>query len=483
MNGHDIAESVGSFNNANDNKPVKDSNDDSSNNRDGDDGKPAKEDRPSDLLGVALVGGAILATTVAGAFASNPTTPRPSTPNSGSSGQVNNPVRPMRRRDEDSDSDSNGEREGGGDGNEVDTDEQIDTLKDHLSSLETESDVSDFLAQAYLNGIRPEDLGLNLVTYDFGNFYKTIDGKLISLDSLQNSILREKNRIESEGSGIIEVGDKKKKKVNKFTYEAIDYSDVKDYTRPKNTREAKDDKKIDHSTRVGWNYINPKAISPIQTQNGYLYINSKIDLKRKVNGYPAPHRGIDILHRGEFITTHSGVVIAKTQGESARINGKNVGIFLDGNGKISYLGKNGTIEITESIAGKIEFARLKKLKAEGKLAGSGNAVTISHLTNRGREFDITYMHLRDEITLKVNTYVKEGITLGQVGTTGLSTGDHPHYQIITNAKPTKKELKEGLFTPIGKGKYAVDPIYFINVLSIEENGYDPFKSPNDNSKV
>jgi hypothetical protein len=116
MNGHDIAESVGSFNNANDNKPVKDSNDDSSNNRDGDDGKPAKEDRPSDLLGVALVGGAILATTVAGAFASNPTTPRPSTPNSGSSGQVSNPVRPMRRRDEDSDGDSNGEREGGGDG-------------------------------------------------------------------------------------------------------------------------------------------------------------------------------------------------------------------------------------------------------------------------------------------------------------------------------------------------------------------------------
>jgi hypothetical protein len=113
MNGHDIAESVGSFNNANDNKPVKDSNDDSSNNRDGDDGKPAKDDRPSDLLGVALVGGAILATTVAGAFASNPSTPRPSTPNSGSSGQVNNPVRPMRSRDEDSDSDSNGERGGG----------------------------------------------------------------------------------------------------------------------------------------------------------------------------------------------------------------------------------------------------------------------------------------------------------------------------------------------------------------------------------
>jgi hypothetical protein len=167
--------------------------------------KESSKERKRPRLG----SGAILATTVAGAFASNSTTPRPSTPNSGSSGQVNNPVRPMRKRDEDSESDSNGEREGGGDGGNY-TDEQIDTLKDHLSSLKTESDISDFLAQAYLNGIRPEDLGLNIETYDFGNFYKTSDGKLISLDSIQNSILREKNRIESEGSSIIEVGDKEK---------------------------------------------------------------------------------------------------------------------------------------------------------------------------------------------------------------------------------------------------------------------------------
>jgi murein DD-endopeptidase MepM/ murein hydrolase activator NlpD len=92
------------------------------------------------------------------------------------------------------------------------------------------------------------------------------------------------------------------------------------------------------------------------------------------------------------------------------------------------------------------------------------------------------MHLRERVNLYVNSTIQAGTILGQVGTTGLSTGDHPHYQIITQAKPTKAELKNKHFVPVGDGKYAVDPIYFINVLSIEENnGYDYFKIPNSNS--
>jgi murein DD-endopeptidase MepM/ murein hydrolase activator NlpD len=150
MNGHDIAESVQSFNNANDNKPVKDSNDDSSNNRDGDDGKPAKEDRPSDLLGVALVGGALFATTVAGAFASNPSTPRPSTPNSGSSGQVNNPVRPMRRRDEDSDSDSNGGRKP--------TEAELDNFRNNIFFNTTKAETERILKKLESEGIDTSEM-------------------------------------------------------------------------------------------------------------------------------------------------------------------------------------------------------------------------------------------------------------------------------------------------------------------------------------
>ena len=77
-----------------------------------------------------------------------------------------------------------------------------------------------------------------------------------------------------------------------------------------------------------------------------------------------------------------------------------------------------------------------KCTANGKVVftgwdgGYGNCVRIAHANN----FETLYGHL-SRITVKVGQEVTAGQKIGEIGSTGRSTGNHLHYEVRINGKP------------------------------------------------
>lgn len=78
--------------------------------------------------------------------------------------------------------------------------------------------------------------------------------------------------------------------------------------------------------------------------------------------------------------------------------------------------------ILASGAGKVIFAGWK--------TGYGNTVMIDH----GRDFATLYAHM-SSILVDTNQDVMKGQPIGKVGSTGVSTGDHLHFEIRIKGKP------------------------------------------------
>jgi len=71
-----------------------------------------------------------------------------------------------------------------------------------------------------------------------------------------------------------------------------------------------------------------------------------------------------------------------------------------------------------------------KIKLAGRDGGYGNAVIISH----GYGYETLYAHM-SKIKARRGQSVKRGDIIGYVGSTGLSTGPHLHYEIHKDGKP------------------------------------------------
>jgi len=71
-----------------------------------------------------------------------------------------------------------------------------------------------------------------------------------------------------------------------------------------------------------------------------------------------------------------------------------------------------------------------KVKLAGRDGGYGNAVVINH----GYGYETLYAHM-SKIKVRRNQKVKRGDIIGYVGSTGLSTGPHLHYEIHKDGKP------------------------------------------------
>ena len=82
---------------------------------------------------------------------------------------------------------------------------------------------------------------------------------------------------------------------------------------------------------------------------------------------------------------------------------------------IDYRAKKGTVVL--AAADGVVF----KAKREGNY---GNLIAINHLNG----YETTYAHL-NTILVKVDQQVTKGDTIGTVGNTGMSTGDHLHFEI------------------------------------------------------
>tara|TARA_B100000575_G_C22717491_1_gene431776 strand:- start:185 stop:619 length:435 start_codon:yes stop_codon:yes gene_type:complete len=108
-----------------------------------------------------------------------------------------------------------------------------------------------------------------------------------------------------------------------------------------------------------------------------------------------------------FNKMHKGVDFAAPKGTP---------IYAGGNGVIEYIGRNG---------------------------GYGNYIRIRHNNN----YKTAYAHLSSfKKGISKGTRVNQGDVIGFVGSTGVSTGPHLHYEIIFNNKqinPMKLKLPSG----------------------------------------
>ena len=79
----------------------------------------------------------------------------------------------------------------------------------------------------------------------------------------------------------------------------------------------------------------------------------------------------------------------------------------------------------------------------GTNGGAGKYIRIKHLNG----YKTSYSHLSSYASgMQKNVRVKQGQTIGYVGSTGLSTGPHLHYEVIFNGEkinPMKMKLPSG----------------------------------------
>lgn len=64
--------------------------------------------------------------------------------------------------------------------------------------------------------------------------------------------------------------------------------------------------------------------------------------------------------------------------------------------------------------------------------GYGNWVMINHGTNGGKQYATVYGHMCKRPSVSTGQSVKQGQTIGYVGSTGNSTGNHLHFEIRVN---------------------------------------------------
>ena len=102
---------------------------------------------------------------------------------------------------------------------------------------------------------------------------------------------------------------------------------------------------------------------------------------------------------------------------------------------IDYAAPKGT-DVPAAYEGEVYFT--------GYVKGYGNTVVIKSSTNDGKIFYSLYAHL-DSINVNVGEYINTGDIIGKVGNTGVSTGPHLHFEIITDNNPLKR------------GKETIDP--------------------------
>lgn len=70
------------------------------------------------------------------------------------------------------------------------------------------------------------------------------------------------------------------------------------------------------------------------------------------------------------------------------------------------------------------------LRTYNKGSSYGNGVEILHTLSDGTKIYTFYAHMKDEtVKCKVGDNIKKGEVIGKMGSTGMSTGDHLHFEV------------------------------------------------------
>lgn len=126
---------------------------------------------------------------------------------------------------------------------------------------------------------------------------------------------------------------------------------------------------------------------------------------------------------GAFIKPVQETKISSTFGQKRYVNNETTATRHSG---IDYAAPQGT-EIFAPARGKVEFA--------GFLQLSGNTIVIEH----GLGLKSYYFHM-NEVFTQVGKIVEQGEKIGEVGTTGYSTGNHLHFQVSIENQPINPEF-------------------------------------------
>ena len=102
-----------------------------------------------------------------------------------------------------------------------------------------------------------------------------------------------------------------------------------------------------------------------------------------------------------------------------------------------------------------------KVIRAGRASGYGNIVDILHGVLNGQSVVTRYAHL-SAITTTVNAMVGRGQKIGEMGSTGLSTASHLHFELIINGtyvKPTQQQIDFVISRAIGDAEPEAAPAW------------------------
>ena len=159
-------------------------------------------------------------------------------------------------------------------------------------------------------------------------------------------------------------------------------------------------------------YTNKQGTTSYYTADGNsmrkAFIRSPVDFARISSGFSLGRRH-PILNK---IRAHKGVDYAAPRGTP---------IKAAGDGRVMLAGRNG---------------------------GYGNAVIIQH----GNNYKTLYGHMQGFAKgIRTGSNVKQGQIIGYIGTTGLSTGPHLHYEFQVNGKHVNPlSIKTAMADPIAR---------------------------------
>ncbi len=172
-------------------------------------------------------------------------------------------------------------------------------------------------------------------------------------------------------------------------------------------------------------YFNPLANSKKKNSKGGPYIPQKNKLKdKKLNDKVA-----DIFQNVDDTLYYKEVVKSVPIGKPVwsywvtSQYGKRTDPFKKT--KATHKG----VDLASRTGNKISIRAKGKVTRAEYAGGYGNLVVVDH----GNGFQTKYAHL-NKIYVKKGAYLEIGDTIGEVGTTGRSTGPHLHYEILFQGK-------------------------------------------------
>ncbi len=194
-------------------------------------------------------------------------------------------------------------------------------------------------------------------------------------------------------------------------------------------------------TVEGWNVLDPRIKSPFGDPNsGGMNIGSPFG--DRPGGF---HQGVD-GGLGQMNLPIPGTVVTRTYGQAR--NG--AGVWMEEGNIVKF----GQYPNRVPYAGS-DLNDLLQLGAAG-LNATGNSVQIKS-TFGGADYFMDFMHMVEPASMTGT--LQAGTVLGEIGTTGKSTGNHGHFQVFRLTEPTN--IPRAYYEPKW-GLYFIDPVYFLN---------------------